>query len=789
MTNATHGSKALAVGLTVLLAACASAPEPAPSSPRRAGVKPRDENETAIARATRALESGDVASARRDLEAHLEDEPDDAQARYILARALAAQGELRGARNECERALTLDGGKSALTWSLLAGLNEQMGDHDLALEAYARVHQLVPESLDPLHGMARCLIFLGSAEEALSALATARERPLKDPWTEYLAFQATRRLGRADQAEGLARAFLELVANRSREERAIHADNELEVRRWLEQRSEPLDAEVRRILVDAVRTACRLRMPGTVDAENEVLAEGPPRLFAFDERPVFVTIYPANGARALRGRGRGKSLVAALKGAIQAVQERPGYSPIVVKDAAVQVEVGHTLEPVAIRAGSHGELETDPPLVRGLHGIALRIDRQEAYCLPTEPLTHALPDVTALLSHATTSAGLAPDAWQGAPAAFRFETDAWLSPGPGLAIVRLEQGEPSPLPQGLPGEIREAALTGARWLTTQLRPAPEGADAASVAGGTLLAAAHDPTAQRIDDESASPADAARVALACAEAHQSGLRSGGGGAGDPVLLSAAEHLLGRLLPMLPPRQGLTPAEQDPEAQTTLEAATLEALGRVAAARTGAAQKPNASDDDVRAALVQELHEGATPTSRAEVVLALACELRARGGADPVLRRALDDLAPGLRGAQPRQSDTLVVQALVALEEALPGQGAGDQALAWGIALLDMPASGSGRGALERARHLRAVARVARLAARRGHPEAERLRARALEEARAVLALQLGARHRHFVRNAGLSLGGFRAEPTQALLRPVVTAECVLALLACVDLLQG
>lgn len=773
-------SRASALGLTVLLAACTSAPAPTTSSPRRSGITPRDENETAIARATRALESGDVASARRDLEAHIEDEPDDAQARYILARALAAQGELRGARNECERALTLDGGKSALTWSLLAGLNEQMGDHDLALEAYARVHALVPESLDPLHGMARCLIFIGASEEALSALATARERPIKDPWTEYLAFQATRRLGRADQAEGLARAFLELVANRSHEERAIHADNELEVRRWLEQRSEPLDAEVRRILVDAVRTACRLRMPGTVDAENEVLSEGPRRLFAFDERPVFVTIYPANGSRTFRGRGRGKSLVAALKGAIQAVQERPGYSPIVVKDAAVQVEVGHTLEPVAIRSGREGDLETDPPLVRGLHGIALRIDRQEAYCLPTEPLTHALPDVSALLSHATTSAGLAADAWQGAPAAFRFETDAWLSPGPGLAIVRLEQGEPMPLPQGLPGEIRDAAMSGARWLTTQLRPEPEGGDAAGSVGGTLLAQAHDPTARRIDDVEASPADAARVAHACAEAHEAAR------GGDPVLLSAAEHLLGRLLPLLPPRQGLTPAEDDPAAQTTLEAATLQTLGLVSARARGRA--PNTIYDEVRVALVQALHEGATPTSRAEAVLALATEMRARGGRDPVLRRAIDDLAPDLRAATPRPADALLVQALVALEEAAPGQGAGDRALAWGVALLDLPVSVSGRGAIERARHLRAVARVARLAARGGHPEAERLRTRAFEEARGVLALQLGTRHRHFVRNAGLSFGGFRAEPTQALLRPAVTAECVLALLACVDLLQ-
>jgi Tfp pilus assembly protein PilF len=473
-------------------------PAPAPGGADRS-------KDTPIMRATRALESGDVASARRELEALLEDEPDDAQARYILARALSLQGELRAARVEVERSLRLDG-QNPLAWSLLGSVCEQLGENARALQAYGEVHRLVPESLDPLHGMARTLLYLGKPDAALEAIAAARERPVKDPLTELLAFQALRRLGRSEDAEAVGRGFLLLLATRSADEQAEQADGARDVRRWLEQRGEPLDPDARRCLIEAVRAACRLRLPGTDDPADAVLGGGPPRLFAYDERPVFVTLFPPEGAE-LRGRGRGKSLAAALKGAIQALQERPGWSPLAVKDAAIQIEVGHTLEPVALRQGPRG-IETDPPIVRGRHGIALRIDRQEAYCLPSEPLTQALPDLAAALSFATTSAGLGPDAWQGATTAYRFESDAWLSPGPGLTIVKVDQGEPEPLPQALPGELRDAVQAGARWLASQLRAGDAGG------GGDLaLGRVQDPTGRSLDGGVAAPAAADRAACA------------------------------------------------------------------------------------------------------------------------------------------------------------------------------------------------------------------------------------------------------------------------------------
>lgn len=772
--------------LLLLLTGCAGGPPPErdPATGRRVTRAEEKKPDPAIARAMRAMETGDVVTARRELEAHLADEPNDAQARYVLARALSAQGELRAARREVERALDKDR-NNALAWALLAQVSEQMGEHRRALQAYGRVHELVPESLDPLHGMARCLLYTGQAESALATLSAARERPVKDPATEYLAFHALRRLGRSEQAEGVGRAYLELVQGRGPDERAAQADNLSEVRRWLEQRSEPLDQETRRVMVDAVRAAIRLRMPGAADPEDEVLAQGPPRLFSFDERPVFVTVYASTatgGGRVFRGRGRGKNLAAALKGAVQGVLERPGYTPIAVKDAAVQVEVGHTLEPVQLLTGRTGELETDPPLRRGVHGLALRVDRQEAYCLPSEPLTAALVDLPAMLSHATRSAGLSAEAWQGAPSAFRFETDAWLSPAPGVAAVRLERGEPAPLPQGLPGELRDAAQAGARWLTTQLRPEPEapeggegGEDGEGAAreprraptGGTLLARSHDPTGRTIDAEEAGPAEAARVALACAWAHVE--------SNDPVLLSAAEHLVRQLQPLLPAAAGGQapgPAHDDPAAQATLEAATLATIVQLAAQGRG----PGA---EATRPLAARLHATATPATRAMALLGVLAQPEPE-------RAALLDLA-GIAREDPR--DPLAVQALVALDAVLPEAGAGDRALAWGRAQLAGRPLGEDVDAVTRARRLAALARVARLAARRGHPDAEALRARTLDEARVLLALQLAPRHRHFVRNAGLALGGFRAHPSRAELRPGVTAECVLALIACSDLLEN
>ena len=73
----------------------------------------------------------------------------DAQARYVYAKTLASPGELRGARAQAAQALQLRP-QNPLIWSLKAQVDEQLGEHQDALEAHARVHALVPASLEPI---------------------------------------------------------------------------------------------------------------------------------------------------------------------------------------------------------------------------------------------------------------------------------------------------------------------------------------------------------------------------------------------------------------------------------------------------------------------------------------------------------------------------------------------------------------------------------------------------------------------------------------------------------------
>src|SRR5690606_22087867 len=138
-----------------------------------------------------------------------------------------------------------------------------------------------------------------------------RSRANVDPWVEYLAYQAYKRLARWTEAEQAARVYLGATS-----EAPQHAERSGEVRGWPASRRSPLEHEAERIMIDYVRSACRLRLPSEAPAEEAVLAAGPERLFAFDDRPLFVTLFPPGKAQRFFGHGRGRSLAAALKGAV-----------------------------------------------------------------------------------------------------------------------------------------------------------------------------------------------------------------------------------------------------------------------------------------------------------------------------------------------------------------------------------------------------------------------------------------------------------------------------------------
>ncbi|MEZ6185550.1 MAG: tetratricopeptide repeat protein [Planctomycetota bacterium] len=508
----------LALLLPLVLAACGTT---TPTDP----LDPTEEQAAPLVRAREAYQRGDLAEAREAVEAYLE-EDDDAQARYLYARVLAAQGEFRGAKRELRIALE-DQRKDPLLWSLLARVREELGEHKAALRAYQEVQRLVPDSVDPVLGQARCLLVLGEDRAALAVVGSAVPRVAQDPWLAWIRFRAHRRLGETAAAEEAARAFLASPPTGA-------IDRAAEARHWLSDQGGRLTPEAQQVVVDFVRKACEFRLPDAEAPEDALLAEAPERFFVYDDRPVFVTLYVPAADRGklgeadtdgtLRGYGRGESLAEALKGAVVELRDSERFSSLAVQNAAVQIDLG--LRPLPIQLRERGrELVADPPLAPS-QGLATRADGREVYCLPSDRLVAGLgDDASAMLTHACKRAGLGGEAWfAGSRSVFAFETEAFVSTRPGGDPVPLvRSGEPAPLPTADPRSVEAALAAGARWLTTLLTPDGEVRDGA---GGTLDLAAR-----------------ARVGLAFARASAA--------LGDDVLEAAAKHVLYSLPQDLPP----------------------------------------------------------------------------------------------------------------------------------------------------------------------------------------------------------------------------------------------
>ena len=367
----------------LLLAGCQSGPDPLDD--------PIEERAEPLVRAREAFQRGDLATARTAVEQHLEGDSDDPRARYLLARILAAQGEFRAAKRELRLALEEER-KDPLLWDLLAQVREELGEHRSALRAYQEVQRLVPDSVGPVLGQARCLLVLGEDRAVLAVIGSAETRVAADPWLNYVRFRAYRRLGELGQAEGAARAFLA-----SPPVGAI--DRVEELRNWLTDQGGRLSAEERQVALDFVREACRFRIPDAEPPEDKVLADAPERFFVYDDRPVFVTLYVPKDDRAklgeganacMRGYGRGTSLAEALKGAVEDLRESPGFSPLAVQNAAVQVDLG--LRPTPVQLEEQGRVLVAAPALTPGQGVATRADGREVYCLPSDRLYAGLDD-------------------------------------------------------------------------------------------------------------------------------------------------------------------------------------------------------------------------------------------------------------------------------------------------------------------------------------------------------------------------------------------------------------
>ena len=753
--------------LTPLLALVACG---APPAGERSGPPPEDavvvreeeldtERVSPLKRATNLFSSGDYVGARGALEELLSEEPEHTQALYLHARTLAFLGEYRGAKADCQAVLALQP-DNALAFDLLASLHEHLGEHREAIAAYKRVSERVRShaqetagylrllglpvppgvvSHAPLVGMARCHLSLGEPTEALAALEQARSGVGTDPWVDYWRFVTYSRLKRPEAAETAGRTFL-------REAGAGFGPQRREVRRYLSQRAQTLSPELRAHMLDYVRAACRLRLPSQTPPEEAVLARSPERLLAFDDRPVFVTVITPNGGPRYFGRGRGKTLASALKGAVEDFKDDPGYRPLLAREAALRIAIGRDLTPAKlVREG--GRLGVDPAWEASLHGLALRADGQEVYLLPGDPVIEDLIDLEEALEFACARAGLGKRAWQSAgQAVFRFEAEAFVSSRPGGGPVDLVGAEAQPRPEASLRSLRESLRRGVRFLTRLIQPE---------AG---LPAGYSPTHNRLDSAGAdagTPAPASLAAHAAAiEALARLARRGDAGEGK-ILLAAAQHLLEHAA------KDLAPADL-PDAT---RAALLIALAGLPDTMRGKHQ-------DLADTLARQL--SAPPAaSRQLAARALLVYSRATGAkrwaatADQLIGE-LDNLDP----AKPRERELL-------LELARAGKTRATARLqGWAQRALQQQQDGT--------RRVRDLARVAQLLPANGAQSAA-LRQEVLRGSGELLALQLDDRHRWFCAAPGRAVGGFRADFGSSHLRPERTSECLLALADVLDLL--
>jgi tetratricopeptide repeat protein len=765
---------ALALTCGVLLA-CKGPPsgEVPPGGVRTAEEVESEEQATPpLTRAKNLFAGGDLTGARAAIEEVLREDEDHAQARYLHARVLTGMGEYRGARADLLRVVEGQP-RNALALDLLASLEEQLGDYQAALARYRQVNsslraeeaeraaelsqQGLPSpkgvtSVAPLIGMARCHLVLGEADQALRVLDQAKAAANADPAVDYWRFVVLDRLEQSRAAEGAARNFLRLTAGQS----GALAQHR-EIRRWLSKNSQTLPQPIRAVMVDYLRAAIRLRLPGeTTLVEDTVLSKAPARLLVFDDRPVFVTLLPQGGKKRFLGVGRGRSLAGALKGAMTTIQEDSTWTRIAVRDCAIRVEIGRELAPARF-AQVDGQLTLTPPLAPGHHGVGLRAGGREVYLLPCDFPHEDLTSLEEGLELACKRAGVHERAWQGAgDAVFRFETEAFFSPRPGAQPQPLVAGEPGPAPDPTLRTLQRSLDRGVRFLNrhlvVELTQAPKAGQKPSKKSkgpqGGEFPQAYLPVQGLVSRARASDVEVGRICQASLALAEEGRAR--------VLLGATQLVLDRALGLSSPRDL---AQLEPEAQAALLEALSDAPPELRKRYAGQAR-----------ALARALR---SPPRGAKVEAAAALLAWASATGKPAT--AGEALVGDLANLDPKEARVRRLLLALIASGGASSEKAAARLLAWAQERIQAREAATPSD-------LQALARAAQIAEARQHPQRVAFRTWTLEAAGALLALQIDDRHASFCKAPDQAMGGFRDDLVRMRLPLGHSAECLSALRA-------
>jgi tetratricopeptide (TPR) repeat protein len=440
------------LALSSSLLACQSTETP-PSN-ERPTIDPEDveyvpppERDAKLKQAMSLIEGGDSPAGLEillDLSRRI---PKDEQVSFHLARCLQQQGQMRAARKEYKNLLSINP-SHALGWLYLGDINQRLGEHNDAIAAYLEVSKLVPKTIDPLRRIASNLLRRGKPHEALDALAQARERLLsaqrEDALVELLTARAFEDLGNTKRASDAIRTFLEL----SMSEPGFEKEREYYQNKLREAGVALADDDVRDLL-RIVRSTLAQVTDGS-ERLDSITKTVSPRLKAFDESVVFVTVSPPSGlGRSLSGRGQRGSLLTSLGRALEQVTTHSAFSHELYKRAALRLSiVTNAPEPITLSELSIEKTTrwiATPAFEPGRHGLVFDAGDLQPYALPADLVTENLGDLKSMLDFAASRARLSESAWRGRKV-MRFTAREWVQARPESSIIEIDNGEPLPRP-------------------------------------------------------------------------------------------------------------------------------------------------------------------------------------------------------------------------------------------------------------------------------------------------------------------------------------------------------
>lgn len=429
------------------------------------------------------IRSGDVGGGLEILYKLDSTNPKDRQVIFHIARTLQQRDQFRAARSEYRRLIRLDE-KYALAWLYLGEIEQRLGEHKEAIQAFRQVARLVPKTIDPLRRIAVNQIRRGEAEAALKTLAEGRERLAEakrdDGLLELLTVRAYEELGNKPKMKIAVRQFLRVSADQPE----LKAEREY-YQQWLIREGLTLSEKDIASLFEFARVSLHLNEDSKA-LPADIAAKASKRLEAFDETTVFITLrLPGGLGEPLIARGRKQNLLSSSARALGFILAHPKFNKSLYRRCSIRMTLVHgRFHELSLKGPGNSQPEdlasqyvSEPKFIPGVHGVAFDAGDRQPFFLPAEATIYELTRVSEALSFGARRSKLKPTAWQN-KRILSFEAREFYQHRPGAAVFELLAGEPAARPEASWSGIWQSLGLAANWLKKQ--QAPNGAFAKAI---------------------------------------------------------------------------------------------------------------------------------------------------------------------------------------------------------------------------------------------------------------------------------------------------------------------